>query len=90
MADGIFVSRQEKASWGIPCNQSSSGRLWIGKGYVLTLDGQFGVDIAKDVADALRKRRGDRNGRFWLNLASRQLTMAVGESAANQYAKDSF
>src|SRR5262245_21398940 len=60
-----FFPRDEKAKWGFPCNQSSDGRLWAGKGYKCLLARQVGADIAKAVAEALLETRGHRNGRFW-------------------------
>ena len=80
-----FITRSEKASWRIPCNQNADGELWVGKGYEKRLEGQLGEDLAKEVARALRRTRGGRNGRFWIDLETRTVTMAVGESAENTY-----
>jgi hypothetical protein len=41
--------------------------------------------MAADIRQAIEKVRGGRNGRFWINLKSRTVTMAVGESADNEY-----
>jgi hypothetical protein len=84
MATTTFIPRQEKAKWGIPCNERADGELFVGKGYQETLTRQLGSSLAADVRRAILKARGDRRGRFWLNIASRQVTMAVGESAANE------
>ncbi len=84
MASGIFISRAEKASWGIPCNQKADGTLWVGKGYEKSLDGQFGHTVANAVRHALSKERGERYGRFWTDLEERKVTMAVGDSADNK------
>jgi hypothetical protein len=85
-----FISRQEKASWGIPCNQSANGKLWVGKGYVCLLAGQFGPKNAAAIAGALARGRHERNGRFWVNLEKQDVTMAIGNSADNRYAKETF
>jgi hypothetical protein len=86
----LYIPRQEKASWGIPCNQSADGILWVGKGYQTTLESQFGSRVAADIRQAVGALRGDRCGRLWVNLATRRVTMAVGESAENEYDSSSF
>jgi hypothetical protein len=86
----LFVPRQEKAAWGIPCNQSADGTLWVGKGYQTTLESQFGSQIAADIRRAISALRGDRCGRLWVNLATRRVMMAIGESAENGYDRTSF
>lgn len=86
----LFVPRQEKAAWGIPCNQRADGTLWVGKGFQTTLESQFGAIIGADIRRALSTLRGDRCGRFWVNLATRLIKAAVGESAENDYADVSF
>ncbi len=63
-----FFGRSEKAGWGIPCNQRSDGSLWVGKGYECELGEQFGHEIEEAVREALEVGRGNRNGRFWVNL----------------------
>jgi hypothetical protein len=85
MPSGIFISRDEKASWGIPCNQKADGTLWVGKGFRKTLSGQFGATVASALLNALNKERGERYGRFWADLEECKVTMAVGESANNKY-----
>jgi hypothetical protein len=80
-----FVARAVKASWGIPCNQNSVGDLYVGKGFTTTAESQFGNDTPDAIKRALSRRRGDRNGRFWVDLKKRKVTMAVGESADNRY-----
>lgn len=85
-----FVPRKEKASWGLPCNQSADGNLWAGKGYEKSLAGQFGMRTAQEIRRALAGIRGDRCGRFWIDFESRKITMAVGESAMNEYESASF
>ncbi len=86
----VFISRQEKAEWGFSCNQSADGNLWAGKGYALKLDGQLGPSDAAAVAIALKGGRGDRMGRFWLDLQSRTVTMMVDESHLNKYRQSSY
>lgn len=85
-----FVPRSEKAKMGLACNQSADGRLWAGKGYELPLDGQFGELLAARLARAIRKTRGDRCGRFWVNLGASTITMAVGASSENEYETVAF
>jgi len=46
--------------------------------------------VAADILAALSKERGDRCGRFWVDLEVRKIIMAVGDSAENQYAEASF
>jgi hypothetical protein len=46
--------------------------------------------VADAVRQALKKGRGDRNGRFWIDLEEREVTMAIGESADNKYKTASF
>jgi hypothetical protein len=41
--------------------------------------------MAADILSAIEKTRGSRYGRFWINLKSRTVTMAVGASADNEY-----
>lgn len=85
-----YIERQEKAAWGIPCNQSADGELWTGKGFQITFESQFGKVIAKEVLAALNATRGARNGRFWINLDTRVAVMAYGESANNEYRDAKF
>ncbi len=85
-----FIPRAEKASWGIPCNQNADGELFVGKGFEKTLESQLGNQVAREVAHALQQARGDRNGRFWIDLETRAIRMAVGDSAANRYARGRF
>lgn len=86
---GDFISRQEKSSWGVPCNQRSDGALFVGKGYGTTFSSQF-EGLAPRVAKALSDTRGVRNGRFWFNKEKQTVTMAVGESAENRYRSARF
>ncbi len=79
-----FYSRSAKAAWGFACNQSADGRLWAGKGYERPLASELGTDTAEAIQLALEKRRGDRSGRFWVNLAERIVTMQVGPSYENE------
>jgi hypothetical protein len=79
-----FILRNEKASWCIACNQDIDGTLWIGKGYEVSLLSQFGVDVALAVARALGLYRGQRNGRFWVDVNTRRLVMQVGEANDNE------
>ena len=85
MPAGVFISRHVKASWGLPCNQKSYGTLWAGKGFEKTLSGQFGQAVANAVLHALRRERGERNGRFWIDLEEREVTMMVEEASDNEY-----
>ncbi len=81
---GDFIPRHEKSLWGIPCNQRSDGEIFVGKGYGTPFATQI-PELTPRVKRALTTNRGDRNGRFWVNRANGTVTMAVGESAANQY-----
>ena len=85
-----FISRQVKASWGLPCNQNAEGVLWAGKGYEKRLSGQLGKKVESDVLVALTAGRGDRNGRFWIDMEERVVTMMIGEAADNKYKQVSF
>jgi hypothetical protein len=80
-----FIPRAVKAAWGFPCNQKADGSLWAGKGYECPLEDQVGERMAADIRKAIEMTRGGRNGRFWINLKSRTVTMAVGSSADNEY-----
>jgi hypothetical protein len=66
------------------------GTLWAGKGSEKSLDGQFGATIAADISRALQATRGDRCGRFWVDLEAREIRMAVGDSAENKHSTASF
>ena len=85
-----FIPRAEKASWGFACNQRSDGSLWAGKGFECPLEDQLDEEMVEGLRKAIKKTRGARNGRFWINLNSRTVTMAVGESADNKYASAVF
>ena len=50
---GAFISRQEKSSWGIPCNQRSDGELFVGKGYGTTFVSQL-PDLALQSWNSIR------------------------------------
>jgi hypothetical protein len=78
-----FVPRNEKAKWGLACNQSADGRLWAGKGYERPLGGQF-PDEAEAVRQALEQTRGNRNGRFFVDFENRKVTMYVDENRTEQ------
>lgn len=80
-----FIPRAVKASWGFPCNQKADGSLWAGKGYECQLEDQLGQRTVADIRKAIERTRGSRNGRIWINLKSRSVTMAVGESSDNDY-----
>jgi hypothetical protein len=86
----VFISRQVKASWGFPCNQNTDGDLWAGKGYEKRLSGQFGKKTDSDILAAITAGRGDRYGRFWVDLETRTITMMVGEAAENKYKQVKF
>ena len=90
MAGTVFISRRVKASWGLGCNQDVQGHLWAGKGYQLTLDSQVGQPAALAIATALSVGRGTRNGRFWIDMGGRIVTMMIGESAENKYKRLQF
>jgi hypothetical protein len=81
----VFISRQVKASWGFSCNQKADGDLWAGKGYEKRLSGQFGKKADSEILAAITAGRGDRNGRFWIDLETRTITMMVGEASENKY-----
>ena len=85
-----YYTRNVKAEWGIYCNQSADGRLWVGKGYRRSLAGQLGEAVAAAVRDALEDGRGDRCGHFWLDLETRTLTMMVGVSYENEVEQVTF
>jgi hypothetical protein len=80
-----FIERSVKAGWGIPCNQRADGSLWVGKGYECPLGEQLDDEIEEAVREALETGRGDRNGRFWVNLKKRIVTMQVGASYENRH-----
>lgn len=82
---GTFISRQEKSTWGIPCNQNAEGKLFVGKGYGTSFDSQFPDALVARVVRCLSNNRNGRNGRFWINLKKETVTMTVGESADNRY-----
>jgi hypothetical protein len=86
---GTFVSRHEKSTWGVPCNQRADGELFVGKGYGTSFDSQF-VGLTARIRKCLRDNRADRNGRFWVNVEKKTIRMAVGESADNEYKTASF
>jgi hypothetical protein len=79
------ISRQEKASWAIPCNEDARGNLWVGKGFKKLLGEQFGWNDAIAILRALRQGRGNRGGRFWIDRDARRVTMMVGKSKDNEY-----
>lgn len=85
-----FIPRAVKASWGFPCNQKSDGSLWAGKGFECPLEEQFEEAMVADILSAIERTRGSRYGRFWINLRSRTVTMAVGASADNEYSSAVF
>ena len=85
MAVSDFIPRAVKASWGFPCNQKADGSLWAGKGWECPLADQLGERTAADIRKAIERTRGGRNGRIWVNLKRRAVTMAVGESSDNEY-----
>jgi hypothetical protein len=85
-----FIARVEKASWGIPCNQNAEGRLFVGKGFVKTLESQFGAQLAADVSQALSRVRGDRCGHFWLDFETRSIRVQIGESHDNHTRRTQF
>lgn len=87
---GAFISRHEKSTWGIPCNQNSQGKLFVGKGYGTRFDTQFAKDLTDRVTRCLATNRNGRNGRFWVNLEKKTVTMAVGESSENRYQTESY
>jgi len=69
---------------GIPCNQSNDSGLWVGKGCKRSLAGQLGQVIATAVQRVLTGGRGDRRGRFWVDLETKTVTMMVGDSNDNE------
>lgn len=84
MAMGVFFPRDVKNSWGIPCNQNAQGELFVGKGMECRFESQFPPDLAERVQRCLASNRGDRNGRFWMNLETAVITMQVGDSSENE------
>ena len=85
-----FFPRQVKSSWGIPANQNSEGKLFVGKGWGTAFSTQFSQETTSRVTKCLTKNRGDRNGRFWVNLKEETVTMMVGDSADNQILEAKF
>ncbi|HWX56416.1 MAG TPA: hypothetical protein VN176_17660 [Verrucomicrobiae bacterium] len=85
-----FIPRQVKSSWGIPSNQNAEGELYVGKGWGTPFGTQFPSEITTRVTRCLNQNRGDRNGRFWVNLKKETVTMMVGDSAANQTLEAKF
>lgn len=85
-----FIERSEKAAWGIPCNQRADGTIWVGKGFRCSLAEQLGDEIEEAIREALEAGRGNRNGRFWVNLKKRTVTMQVGASYENTQHTESF
>lgn len=90
MATPAYIPRDEKASWGIPCNQNAQAELFVGKGMTCSFVSQFLPEITARVAKCLAKNRGDRNGRFWMNLETATITMQVGDGADNQTLQAQF
>jgi hypothetical protein len=86
----VFIPRSEKATWGIPCNQRADGSLWVGKGYECGFAEQLGDETEQAVCEALEAGRGTRNGRFWVNLKRRTVTMQVGASYENRQDTELF
>jgi hypothetical protein len=86
----VFISRNEKAEWGFPCNQSADGELWAGKGYAIKLEEMFDAKVAEAVAKALKEHRDNRMGRFWIHPGKRTVTMMVLESHLNKYKKAQY
>lgn len=84
MATVTYIPRNEKAAWGIPCNQNAQGELFVGKGMTCPFASQFSADITTRVATCLTGNRADRNGRFWINLKTSTITMQIGDGADNQ------
>ena len=79
-----YFSRQVKSSWGVPANQNASGELFVGKGWGTPFASQFPQEITNRVLRCLTKNRGDRNGRFWVNLKTETVTMMIGDAADNE------
>lgn len=79
-----FIPRQEKSSWGIPANQNATGELFVGKGWGTPFSSQFPPDITTRVARCLAENRGNRNGHFWVNLATKTVRMQIGDGADNK------
>jgi hypothetical protein len=86
----IFHSRETKAEWGIPCNQNTEGELWVGKGYKKNYAGQFSSAEAGAIKVVLKRVRGDRFGRFWVDRQKKIVTMMVGVSEDNTYEQASY
>jgi hypothetical protein len=86
----VFIQRSEKATWGIPCNQRADGSLWVGKGYECGLGEQLGDGIEQAIREALEVGRGSRNGRLWVNLKKRTVTMQVGAGYKNRQHTEPF
>jgi hypothetical protein len=85
-----FIARKVKASWGFACNQNADGDLWAGKGYEKRLSGQLGKKADVEILAAITTARGNRCGRFWVDMESLTITMAVGISSDNEYEQVTF
>jgi hypothetical protein len=85
-----YVPRAEKAGWGFPCNQKVDGSLWAGKGFECPLEEQFEDEVVAAILQALEDTRGNRGGRFWVNLKTRTVTMMVGDGLSNKQKKARF
>jgi hypothetical protein len=86
----VFFTRNRKSEWGFACNQRADSRLFAGKGYGCPLASQLDSETVEAVEESLEQTRGDRCGRFWINLATRTVTMQVGASYENQVDQASF
>lgn len=64
--------------------------LWAGKGYKKRLSGQLGKKAESEILAALTKGRGNRNGRFWVDMEESIVTMMIGEAADNKYKQVAF
>jgi hypothetical protein len=79
-----------RLSGGSLATKKHDGSLWAGKGYECSLAEQVGEEYAQAIARTLENTRGNRCGRFWINLAKRIVTMQVGAAYENEVEEAQF
>lgn len=62
----------------------------MGKGWGAPFASQFPPAITRRVERCLAENRGDRNGRFFINLDTETITMYVGDGADNEILQAEF
>lgn len=74
-----FITREAKSKFGVPCTEDANG-LWIAKGktpHGLPLEDLLSAEEVSEIQDILVQGRRNRMGRFWIDRASRKVTMMV-------------